>query len=112
MDRRTQDARAERELRRKRASRTGPASGVPSTHPGGEAPPVGPGFAVTPPAWTVSPGATERAPAVVPAVCFAVPAPARLAPPAARPGRGRHEAPARHQFLRNHGRVVPGTRRF
>ena len=112
MDRRTQDARAERELRRRRGSRTGPASGIPSTHPGTEAPAEGAGFAVPPPSRTVSPEATERAPAVAPEVGFAIPTPARLATGTATRVRGRHEAPSRHLFLRNRGRAVPGTRRF
>jgi uncharacterized protein len=115
MDRRTQDARAERELRRRRGSRTGPASGVPSTHPGAEAPATQPpGFAVPPPSRTVSPEATEHAPPVDPEVGFAVPAPSRLASATATlvRGHGRHEAPSRHLFLRNQGRPVPETRRW
>ncbi|MFL5797320.1 MAG: DUF459 domain-containing protein [Actinomycetota bacterium] len=112
MDKRTHDARKERELRRRRGARTGPASGVPSTHPGAEPPAPAAGFAVPPPTRKVSPEATERAPAVAPEVGFAVPAPARLATRTGTRGHGRHEAPSRHLFLRNRARGVAGTRRY
>ena len=96
--------------RRKRGSRTGPASGVPSTHPG-------PGFEAPPPSRTVSPEAIERPPEQVPGGGFAVPPPQQLAEPPAGvrtlepPAPEILEAARRHPFLTLRRRAVPGTRR-
>src|SRR5690348_16671609 len=116
MDRRDtnrRDAKPERGQHRSggRKSRTGLASGVPGTHPG--APPPGQGFVVPPPSRTVSPGATEHAPAVDPDRGFAVPAPARMATTTLeRPPAHRHRTPTRHPFLTNRRRPIAGTGRF
>src|SRR4051812_35037911 len=113
MDRRgteRREARAQRGSGRK--SRTGLASGIPSAHV--DSPVPGHGFAVPPPARTVSPQATERAQPVDPDRGFAVPAPSRLSSTATlqRSRSGHKHERVTHPFLTNRHRPVPGTDRF